>query len=52
VLNHPNFQVPDVPSDYSDITTSSFGQLTKMTGVPASTGQGPRVLQLSGRIQF
>jgi hypothetical protein len=52
VLNHPNFQVPDVPSDYSDITTSSFGQLTKMTGVPASTGNGPRVMQLSGRIQF
>ena len=52
VLNHPNFQVPDVPSNFSDFTTSSFGQLTNMTGVPASTGVGPRVLQLSGRIQF
>lgn len=52
ILNHPNFQAPDVPSDYSDITTSSFGQLTKMTTQSNSTGEGPRVLQLSGRIQF
>jgi len=50
ILNHPNFQVPDVPSNESDFTTSNFGQLTRMTS--GSTGEGPRVLQISGRIQF
>jgi hypothetical protein len=44
-LNHPNFNVPDVPSDQSDFTTSSFGQLTTING-------NPRVLQISARVQF
>ncbi|HEY5255195.1 MAG TPA: carboxypeptidase-like regulatory domain-containing protein [Acidobacteriaceae bacterium] len=48
VLNHPNFNQLDY-SDYSsyiDITqASNFGQLTAINGAP-------RVLQLSGRIQF
>lgn len=46
VLNHPNFASPGTNTSYDDITqTSNFGQLTSMNG-------GPRVLQLSGRIEF
>jgi hypothetical protein len=55
VLNHPNFNSPgydsvgdrpDANTDYDDITQpGSFGQLTTMNG-------GPRVVQLSARIQF
>jgi hypothetical protein len=52
VLNHPNFEVPVVPSDQSDFTTSSFGQLTSMTSQQDQTGNGPRVLQISARVQF
>jgi hypothetical protein len=53
VLNHPNFEVPAVPSNYDDITQqSTFGQLTTMTNQADNTGTGPRVLQLSARIQF
>jgi hypothetical protein len=51
VLNHPNFESPgnDPPTNYDDITQpGSFGQLTAMT----TGGGGPRVLQLSGRLQF
>ena len=53
VLNHPNFEVPSVPSNYDDITQqSTFGQLTTMTSQGDNTGTGPRVLQLSARVQF
>lgn len=46
VLNHPNFSSPGTNTNYDDITqASSFGQLTSMNG-------SPRVLQLSGRVQF
>jgi hypothetical protein len=48
VLNHPNFDQLDYAdySNYIDITQpSSFGQLTALNGAP-------RVVQLSGRIQF
>ena len=48
VLNHPNFDDLDYGSyGGSDNvpSTSNFGQLTQMNG-------GPRVLQLSGRIEF
>ena len=48
VLNHPNFDQLDYGdySGYTNITSpANFGQLTAMNG-------SPRVLQLSGRIQF
>ncbi len=48
VLNHPNFDDLDYGtySSYINITApSNFGQLTAMNGAP-------RVVQLSGRIQF
>ncbi len=48
VFNHPNFDDLDYGTygNYTNITApSNFGQLTAMNGAP-------RVLQLSGRIQF
>jgi hypothetical protein len=47
VLNHPNFDDLDYGSYGGEVNvpTSNFGQLTAMNG-------NPRVLQLSGRIEF
>jgi hypothetical protein len=48
VLNHPNFDDLDYGSYGGEVNitaTSNFGQLTAMNGKP-------RVLQLSGRIEF
>ncbi|HUV96688.1 MAG TPA: hypothetical protein VMV98_04380 [Acidobacteriaceae bacterium] len=52
VLNHPNFDSLDYAnySGYIDITQpSNFGQLTSLVTTQPGT---PRVVQLSGRIQF
>ena len=52
VLNHPNFDSLDYAnySNYIDITQpSNFGQLTSLVTTQPGT---PRVVQLSGRIQF
>ena len=57
VLNHPNFDDLDYSNynSYTNITApSQFGQLTAMAndGNPRAPIGNPRVLQLSGRIQF
>lgn len=57
VLNHPNFDDLDYGnySTYTNITApSNFGQLTNLSsnGNPLANGGNPRVLQLSGRIEF
>ncbi|HVW78838.1 MAG TPA: TonB-dependent receptor [Alloacidobacterium sp.] len=52
VLNHPDFSTPGTNSSADDITQpSSFGQLTSMAGTYGAPG-GPRVLQLSVRVEF
>ena len=52
VLNHPNFSTPGTETSADDITQpSSFGQMTSLVANAGSLG-GPRVLQLSGRIEF
>ena len=53
VLNHPNFDDLDYGSFGGEVNvpTSNFGQLTAMNPGTATNG-GPRVLQLSGRIEF
>ena len=46
ILNHPSFSSPGNNTSYDDITAASnFGQLTSMNG-------GPRIIQISGRLQF
>ena len=52
VLNHPNFEAPGNNSSQDNIQNpSNFGQLTTMNGGAAGVA-GPRVLQLSARVQF
>jgi hypothetical protein len=52
VMNHPNFSSPGTETSYDDITQpSTFGQMTTLVNNAGSLG-GPRVLQLSGRIEF
>ena len=57
ILNHPNFDDLDYSSYNGSTNITSpgqFGQLTSMAnnGDPRSSFGNPRVLQLSGRIQF
>jgi hypothetical protein len=52
VFNHPNFSTPGTETSNDDITQpGSFGQMTSLVNNAGSLG-GPRVLQLSGRIEF
>jgi hypothetical protein len=52
VLNHPNFSSPGTETNNDDVTQpGSFGQMTSLYANAGSLG-GPRVVQLSGRIEF
>jgi hypothetical protein len=54
VFNHPNFANPD-----STLSDPTFGQITRMMGVPTSPygvflgfDSSPRVVQLSAKLEF